>query len=311
MTAPTERWIETIDGLKLFVADHDAAPPGRLPVVCLPGLTRCERDFAALAANLAPERRVLSMVMRGRGKSDYDPNPQNYNVVTETGDVLHALDLLGIARAVFVGASRGGIQIMLMAQMRRAAIAGAVLSDIGPRIEKKGLLRIVAGLALSPKRFHSWEEAATLLESAQKGQFPTLTRAEWLAYAHRLYAERDGAPAPDYDWRLTNTVSAAVDQDPPELWPQFELLAGTPLLTIRGALSDVLSAETLGEMRARLPHMRALTLADRGHVPFLDEPEAVAAIRALLQECERCETTPRETSPTPQQSPTSMTPQPG
>ena len=311
MSAATECWIESIDGLKLFVADWNAAPPGRLPVVCLPGLTRCERDFASLAGVLAPERRVLCIVMRGRGRSDYDPNPQNYNVLTETGDILRLLETLGLSRAVFIGTSRGGIQLMLIAQMRRALIAGAVLNDVGPRIEKKGLLRIVAGLALSPKHFHSWEEAAQMLARAQGGQFPNLTPEEWRAYAHRLYAERDGAPAPDYDWRLTNTVSAAVDQDPPELWEQFEALAGSPALAIRGAHSDILSARTLAEMRTRMPQMRALTLADRGHAPFLDEPEAVAEIRALLQECDRCATKPSTATPEPRPSPTSMTPQPG
>ena len=314
MSAPAtlwaERWVETIDGLKLFVADCDRAPPGRLPVLCLPGLTRGERDFSALAEILAPERRVLTIVMRGRGKSDHDPNPQNYNVITETGDILHALDGLGVARAVIVGTSRGGIQAMLIAQMRRSLIAGTVLNDIGPRIEKRGLLRIVAGLALSPKRFHSWDEAAEMLKRAQIAQFPRLTQTEWLAYAHRLYVDAEGAPAPDYDWRLTNTVSAAADQDPPELWTQFAQLAGSPLLAIRGACSDLLSAETLLEMQARLPEMRALTLADRGHAPFLDEPDAVAAIRALLEECDRCETT-RPTPAPPPPSPTSMTPLPG
>lgn len=308
MSAPTERWLATLDGLKLFVSDHDAAPPDRLPVVCLPGLTRCERDFAALADALAPERRVLRLAMRGRGRSGYDPNPLNYNVLTETADVLCALDALGIGRAAFVGTSRGGIQTMLIAQLRPGLIAGAVLNDIGPRIEAPGLARIVEGLTRSPQRFASWDEATTLLEAAQKDQFPALTRAEWSAYARRLYVERDGAPAPDYDAGLIEAVRVAAEQPPPELWAQFDLLAGAPLLAIRGDRSDVLSARTLDEMRARLPGMAALTLADRGHAPFLDEPEAVAAIRALLQECDRCATTPLSEPPAP---PTSATPQNG
>jgi pimeloyl-ACP methyl ester carboxylesterase len=291
---PTQRRVRTADGLTLFVADHDRAPPGKLPVVCLPGLSRCERDFEVLAAILSPERRVLSLVMRGRGRSDYDDDPQNYNVVTETGDILHALDGLGIGRAVFVGTSRGGIQIMLIAQIRPAILAGAVLNDVGPRIEKRGLQRIVATLGLSPKRFRSWDEAARMLEEAQRAQFPSLSRDEWMAYARRLYVEKDGLPAPDYDWRLTNAFSAASDQEPPELWPQFERLAGVPTLAIRGAHSDILSPETLAQMRQRMPAMRALTVDSRGHAPFLDEPEAVAAIRALLDEVDRCATTPPE-----------------
>jgi pimeloyl-ACP methyl ester carboxylesterase len=40
-------------------------------------------------------------------------------------------------------------------------------------------------------------------------------------------------------------------------------------------------------MQAQLPHAAAVTVADRGHVPFLDEPESVAAVDTLLSEVDR------------------------
>ena len=52
---------------------------------------------------------------------------------------------------------------------------------------------------------------------------------------------------------------------------------------IRGAHSNILSAETAAEMCRRRPDMAFAELGDRGHVPFLDEPEAQAVIDAVLE----------------------------
>jgi pimeloyl-ACP methyl ester carboxylesterase len=280
-------YVHTIDGLKLFYRDYNAAPPGRTPVICLPGLTRNHRDFGPIADILASHRRVLCPDMRGRGRSDHDPHPENYNPVTETGDVLHMIDLLGLPPAVVIGASRGGIAAMLMAAMKPQVLAGAVLNDVGPKLERAGLLRIVATLALAPDSFASWDAAAASLKNANARFFPTFSDDDWRACARRLHAEIDGRPARDYDWKLARATETAVNDEPPTLWSQFDALAQKPLLVIRGGLSDILSAETLAEMARRAPTMRRLTLPDRGHTPVLDEPECVAAIEALLEEVDR------------------------
>jgi pimeloyl-ACP methyl ester carboxylesterase len=282
-----EGHVRTIDGLRLFYRDYDSAPPGRTPVLCLPGLTRNHRDFAPIAEILSERRRVICPDMRGRGNSDYDPEPANYNPVMETGDALHMIDVMGLPPVCVIGTSRGGISAMLMAAMKPAVLAGAVLNDVGPKLEKSGLLRIVATLSLAPDSYPSWDAAAASLKNANARQFPTLSDDEWRRFAHRLYGEVDGQPARDYDWKLARATSTAVDAEPPTLWPQFDALAQTPLLTIRGGLSDILSAETLKEMARRAPAMRHITLPDRGHTPFLDEPEAVEAIEALLTEIDR------------------------
>lgn len=309
MTAPfSEGAFHSHDGLRLFYRDYDAAPPGRAPVVCLPGLTRCHRDFEPLADALAPRRRVICPDMRGRGASDHDPDPANYNAVTETGDVLRLCALLGLGPAVFVGVSRGGLQTMLIAQMAPEALAGAVLVDVGPVLERRGLLRIVATLGLAPDRYASWAAAAEALKAAHGAQFPGLSDAEWRAFAHRLYADIDGAPAREFDWKLIGATETAVGEEIPTLWPQFEALAAFPLLVVRGALSDILSEETLAEMARRAPAMRAVTVPERGHTPFLDEPAAVAAIKALLEEVDASwSPNPAPRSPTTTRS----APQPG
>jgi pimeloyl-ACP methyl ester carboxylesterase len=70
------------------------------------------------------------------------------------------------------------------------------------------------------------------------------------------------------------------------LWPLFEHLKSTPMLAIRGGLSDILSADTLERMTASHPDCSSLTLPNRGHAPMLDEPPAVAAIEAFLRRLE-------------------------
>ena len=133
------------DGLRLHVCEYGSRTAPGLPVVCLPGLSRTVADFDALAPALAggkPGRRVIAIDSRGRGQSDYDSNPDNYNVAVELGDVFTVLTALEIGAAVFVGSSRGGILTMLLAVAHPTALAGAVLHDIGPAIEPKGVARI-------------------------------------------------------------------------------------------------------------------------------------------------------------------------
>src|SRR6202162_6629068 len=134
------------DGLRLHVQEYGSRTAPGVPVVCLPGLTRTVSDFAALAQALANDmalpRRVIAIDSRGRGQSDYDSNPENYNLAVELADVATVLTALGVRPAVFVGSSRGGLLTMLMGVAHPTAIAGAVLCDIGPAIEPKGLGRV-------------------------------------------------------------------------------------------------------------------------------------------------------------------------
>jgi pimeloyl-ACP methyl ester carboxylesterase len=298
-TAFRDHRIETPDGVTLFVRDYDGAGADRTPVVCLAGLSRCHRDFGPLADILAPERRVICPDMRGRGRSDRDPDPKNYNVITETDDALLALDRLGVGRAAFIGSSRGGILSMIIAMRRPEMVAGVVLNDIGPVIEKRGLVRIVATLGLTPDRMNDWSDAVRLVRQGNIGQFPRLGETEWAAFAHRLFADEEGRPRFDFDWRLTSATAAALEDAPPVLWAQFEALAGRPVLAVRGENSDILSAETLAEMRRRMPGIETITLTDRGHCPFLDEPEAVAAIRRLLEKADAWTPPPTPEPPAP------------
>lgn len=277
------------DGLRLHVREYGTRVEPALPVVCLPGLARTTADFDALAPVLARQpqpRRVIALDSRGRGQSDYDRNPANYNLSVELGDVVTVLAALEIGRAVFIGSSRGGILTMLLAVAHPAAIAGAVLHDIGPVIEPKGLARIKSYVGKLPQP-RSYNEGAEILRRLFDAQFPKLTAGQWLASAHRAWKMDDGELIPTYDVRLANTLAEFdIERPLPSMWNEFDALARVPVLVIRGANSDILSAATLSAMCARQPAIESFEVADQGHVPLLDSPELIQRIVGFIVRCE-------------------------
>ena len=202
-------FISAPDGLRLHARCHGRRSSGGLPVVCLPGLARTAADFDTLATTLASRgkrpRRVIALDYRGRGQSEYDRDPANYNFQVELADVLAALAALDAAHAIFVGTSRGGILAMLLAAVRPAAIAGVVLNDIGPVIEPKGLMRIKGYVGKLPQP-RSFEEGGEILRRLFDAQFPKLGPADWLAAAHRTFRQENGALVPTYDVNLAKTL---------------------------------------------------------------------------------------------------------
>lgn len=270
------------DGLKLHARLYGAGNPG-LPVVCLPGLTRNARDFHELALHLArdPEkpRQIICFDYRGRGQSAYDPNWQNYNVGIEAADVIAGLDALNVKKAAFIGTSRGGLIIHVLATMRPALIKAVVLNDIGPVIEAAGLAHIRSYLENS-SRPADFAEAVRMQRAVHGEAFPALTEADWRRFVHAIYRNEDGRPAADFDPALINTVLAMdLTQPLPDLWPQFEVLTPVPMLAIRGANSRLLSAATLEEMHRRHPALEAITVEGQGHAPLLETdilPEKIA-----------------------------------
>lgn len=276
----------SFDDLKLY-ARHYPAPDEKLrSVVCLPGLTRNARDFHYLASYLSrhPEkpRNVYCLDYRGRGLSQYDRNWRNYVPYIELIDTLDFLAIRGLHRVTVVGTSRGGLIAMLMATVRPTAMGAVVLNDIGPVIETRGLARIVGYVGRMPVP-KTWPEAVMLLREMNERAFPDLDEAQWEELAQALFDERKGRPALAYDRRLARAFGTIdLSQTIPDLWPQFVALGQVPAFVIRGANSDVLSAETLKAMVTRHPNLRAMTVPDQGHAPLLKEPETVEAIGTFL-----------------------------
>jgi pimeloyl-ACP methyl ester carboxylesterase len=286
----TSTFITAQDGIRLHVRAWGPRLAARLPVVCLPGLARTVADFETLASALASgangPRSVLALDLRGRGRSDYDRNPKNYNVQVELADVLAVLTALAVDQAVFIGTSRGGILTMLLAAARPTALAGCVLNDIGPVIDPKGLMRIKSYVGKLP-RVASLHEAADVLRRLFAAQFPKLSDDDWVAFARRTFKDDGGRIVPDYDVRLGKTLARLnPDQPLPPLWKEFDALARVPLLVIRGGHSDILSPTTVAAMQARHPTMEAIEVPDQGHAPLLSDPALIGRIAAFVESCD-------------------------
>ncbi len=287
------RW-RSPDGLSLALRDYAGADgPARLPVICIHGLTRNARDFEDLAPWIAAlGRRVLAVDIRGRGQSDRDPVPERYAVPVYVADIAALLDQAGIARAVFIGTSMGGLITMGLAGLRPGTVAGAVLNDIGPSIDPRGLARIASYAGQRPD-IPDWAAAAARARAVNEIAFPHYGPADWDRFARRTFrASADGRPEQDYDPAIAATDAAAnaaasVAADPATeaaLWGLYNTLAASaPVLVLRGALSDLLSPSTVAAMTAGRPGVRAVTIPGVGHAPMLDEPEARAALAAFLQ----------------------------
>lgn len=273
------------DGLALAARDYPAAAgPAHLPVICIHGLTRNAADFDELAPLLARmSRRVLAIDVRGRGDSARDPNPANYNPITYAGDVVKLMHDLGLARAVFVGTSMGGLITMTLAIRKLDLVAAAVLNDIGPVMSVAGLARIAAYTGKGGS-VGNWEEAAAYVKDINRGAFPSNLDDEWDKWARRAFAEDAGALALRYDPQ----IGAAIEDGklrPTSMMARlaFKRLArNRPTLLIRGALSDLVEQRQADYMRHAAPTMDYAEVPNVGHAPMLTEPAALAALQAFL-----------------------------
>ncbi len=282
-------FVSAADGLRLYARDYGPDMGDALPVVCLPGLSRTSEDFHDLAQALSRDpyhpRRVLSLDYRGRGRSEWDQDWRNYDVRIELNDALQVLTVAGIEKAVFVGTSRGGLITMALSAARPTLIAGAVLNDVGPVLEAQGLKRIRGYVGKLPAP-HTMQEAAQILRQVSGSGFPRYTEQQWEKMARGTWREDEGQLILSYDPNLMRPLEALdLDAPMPDLWPLFEGLKPFPVLSIRGANSDLLTAETLQAMQERHPRLTALTVPDEGHAPSL-EGRLIQSISQFILEVE-------------------------
>jgi pimeloyl-ACP methyl ester carboxylesterase len=271
-------WLSA-DGLTLHYRDYpggDAATP----VLCIPGLTRNARDYATLAERLAGERRVIVVELRGRGLSDYAPDPLTYVPPVYAGDIIALLQQLNVGPVALIGTSLGGIIAMLLGAMNPALLAGVLLNDIGPVIDPEGLARIGSYVGKGDG-WPSWQAAADAQAATHAEAFPDYGPADWLAMAHRVCRDDGGRIVTDYDPGIAAPFAAAPGPAPdpaPDPWLLLKGFEGKPALLVRGDLSDILSEATAVRMAETLPLVRRVTLPRMGHAPTLDEPECDPAI---------------------------------
>jgi pimeloyl-ACP methyl ester carboxylesterase len=286
----SERWYSAPDGLRLYARVYGEEIEGPLPVVCLAGLTRNCRDFHQLALHLSQHagrpRKVVCFDYRGRGKSAYDRNWKNYDILVETGDVIAGLTALGIAHGAFIGTSRGGLIIHALAALRPAALKAVVLNDVGPVVEGAGLAQIRARLERAP-RPRTFDEALALQKAAGAHAFPALRDEDWERMVRAFYRNENGRPVADFDPALLKTLKSIDFNKPlPVFWPQFLGLGAIPLLAIRGENSALLSAQTLSEMASRHSRIQTVTVPGQGHAPLLETAGLPERIRVFLEKAD-------------------------
>lgn len=265
------------DRLDLHARIYDGEGP---PLLLMHGLTRNAADFEALAGHLTGKYKLIVPDQRGRGRSDHDPEPQNYTPTVYVADMFALIDGLGLGNMGLIGTSMGGLMAMMMAAMQPERFDSLILNDIGPAVEAGGLARIKSYIG-SPPPFDSWQQAADHCRSVHGDSFPGYTAQDWLVFARHVCEERpDGSIGMAYDPAISEGLSGSEQTVvPPDLWAIWDQLSALPTLVIRGALSDILSAATVAEMKARHSgKFVAVDIPSRGHTPMLDEPEALAAI---------------------------------
>lgn len=267
------------DGLRLYARDYPGPTVDAPVILCMPGLTRNSKDFADLANELQQSRRVICPDQRGRGRSARDTDPSRYHPERYARDMRTLLDVLHIAQVVLIGTSLGGLMALLLMAAEPQRIEAAVLNDIGPEIDPRGVARIAAYVGKTAP-VETWDDAARQTMLINGDALADFTNDNWHAMARDLYVQEGSTPMLDYDPAIAQGLNAGTAA--PNLWPLFDRVGNRPMLVIRGQSSDILSMETLAEMSRRLPQLISLNIAGRGHAPTLNEPNARLAISRFL-----------------------------
>lgn len=274
------------DGLRLHARDY-AGSKKAPPILCLPGLTRNARDYEALAERLSPDWRVIAVEFRGRGESAQAKDPMSYVPPTYVQDVDKLIDELGLKQVILFGTSLGGIVSVLIATTRPGLVKGILLNDVGPEISERGLDRI-RGYVGQGGSHMSWVHAARAIAETNADVYPHYDLHDWIAMAKRLCRLNSaGRIVFDYDMRIAEPFRVPGGDGAADLWPAFKAIGDIPVAIVRGGLSDILLDKVAQKMVKTLPRAKTATVPDTGHAPTLDEPEARAAIDALLSEVGR------------------------
>ena len=252
-------------------------------VVCVHGLSRQGRDFDALARDLSAEYRVVCPDVVGRGQSDWLIDPLGYGIGQYVADMVTLVARLRVAQVDWVGTSMGGLIGLMLSSLPNTPVRRLVLNDVGPVIQPAALKRIGTYLGV-PAHWETEEEAAEALWAISQG-FGPHTREEWLALT-RPQLKADGAGfKPHYDPAIAVTVRGMTAEmaaaGEAALWAAYDRITA-PTLLLRGALSDLLLADTAVAMTQRGPRALLHDLPGVGHAPTLVAADQREAVREFL-----------------------------
>jgi pimeloyl-ACP methyl ester carboxylesterase len=278
-------------------------------VVCIHGLARNCRDFDFLAASLAQQCRVVCMDVAGRGDSEWLADKADYRFSTYLADSAVLLARITAPaphpffeilrgrgserpaprRIDWVGTSMGGLIGMLLAAKPGSPITRLVLNDVGAFTPWSALVRL-KGYVGAAQSFRSLDEVEAHLRRTC-AQFGPLSDAHWRHLAtHGACASAAGDYRLRYDPGIGATLRGHADPEFPlgpgllagiDLWNTWKAVR-CPTLVLRGEHSDVLSRETLAQMRALRPDTEVVEFGGVGHAPALMSEAQIEAVRRFL-----------------------------
>lgn len=258
-------------------------------LVCVHGLTRLSDDFRDLAQALHKDYRVVAPDIVGRGRSGWLKDPMAYGVPQYVNDMVTLLARLNVAQVDWVGTSMGGLIGMTLAALPQSPIRRLVLNDVGAKLSGEALGRIAAYVGRETE-YPSRAAAHARLRVLYRG-FGPHSEAQWDSLINAGLVEVPGsdcvrvhydpaiaAPFRHHYWQASHPGQPPADL---ELWPLFDAIA-CPTLVIRGAESDLLTADVLAEMTRRGPRAQAVAFAGIGHAPTLMHQDQVQVVADFL-----------------------------
>ncbi|MEY4414219.1 MAG: hypothetical protein RIQ53_1512 [Pseudomonadota bacterium] len=285
MNEPRLKHVQCLDARGLHrMAYHEwGAPANARVVVCVHGLTRQGRDFDALAQRLSADFRVVCPDVVGRGHSDWLADPAGYAIPQYVADMVTLIARLEAAELHWVGTSMGGLIGLGVAALAGAPLRSLVLNDVGPALEWTALQRIGQFVGL-PVRWPDEQTAIDALWSVSQG-FGPHTPEQWRALCRPQLRQGDDGWRSHYDpaiglafRALTPELAAAGEA---ALWAAWDRIT-CPVLLLRGAASDLLSAATAQAMGERGPRARRVEFDGVGHAPTLVQPDQQEPVLAFL-----------------------------
>ena len=265
----------TLHGSRFHYTERgEASAP---PLVMLHGVTGHARTWDEEGAVLASRYRVLALDQRGHGDSDPPPDA-DYTIATLAGELAAFADALGLQRFAAVALSLGGRVAIQYAGTHPGRVTRLVVVDIGPDIAPEGRMRVGKMMAGTPERFNTIDDVLAY----QRANNPRYTEALLRARVqHGVRPLPDGGYTCKYDRGLRELVRAGKWSDPIDLWPAWRALA-CPTLLVRGAESDILTADMAKKMVEAQPKARLVEVPGAGHTVPGDQPDAFVK---LLREC--------------------------
>lgn len=286
MTEPRIKTVQCLSpaGLHRMTYKEWGDPRNPKVLVCVHGVTRVADDFDHLARALCGDYRVVCPYVAGRGPSEPLADPAHYQVPQYVADMVTLLARLDAETVDWFGTSMGGLIGIGLASLPGNPVRRLVLNDIGPSLQPAALARIGDYIG-QEVRFASFDEAAAYIREISQS-FGQHSDDEWRKFAADVLRQtEDGQWTRNYDLKLALPFKAITpemaQQGEAALWAAYDAIR-CPTLLVRGAESDLLSAETAQRMTVRGPRAQLVEIPGVGHAPTFMHADQIEIARRFL-----------------------------